>query len=161
MTAIKLLILDVDGVLTDGTIWLTTQGEEIKRFHTHDGVGLKRLQNAGVQIAVISGRASQSVSARMAELNITLVFQNCHDKMIVFENLINELNIKPQEVAYIGDDLPDLLVMRRVGLSIAVANACSEVKAIANWHTQKEGGMGAVREACDRLLQTQTKVITV
>lgn len=155
MPNIKLLILDVDGVLTDGTIWLSAQGEELKRFHIHDGLGLKRIQNAGIIVAIISGRSSKSVSARMAELNIHHVYQGCADKVSVFEKLINELGIKPQEVAYMGDDLPDLPVMRLVGLSIAVANACPEVKNIAHWQTQKEGGMGAVREICDRLLQSE------
>lgn len=152
---IKLLILDVDGVLTDGTFWLSSTGEELKRFHTHDGVGIKRLQNAGITIAIISGRVSAAVTARMAELNVTHVYQGCHDKLSVFNHLTDQLHINPQQVAYMGDDLPDLAVMNQVGLPIAVANACAEVKAIARWQTVQHGGMGAVREACDRLLAEQ------
>lgn len=155
---IKLFVLDVDGVLTDGTIWLTGNGEEFKRFHTHDGVGLRRLQKSGVTLAIISGRTSVSVTKRMAELNIPLVFQGCQDKLPVFYKLIEELNITPQEAAYMGDDLPDIPVMQVTGLSIAVANACPEVKAVAHWQTEKSGGMGAVREACDRLLALQAAV---
>lgn len=149
---IKCLILDVDGVLTDGAIWLTEEGTELKRFHIHDGVGIKRLQNAGVIIAIISGRASASVTARMAELQVRHVYQGCSDKLAVFNELIHQLGIKASETAYMGDDLPDLPVMRAAGLSIAVANACAEVKAAAQWHTEKTGGAGAVREVCDRLL---------
>ncbi len=149
---IKCLILDVDGVLTDGAIWLTEEGKELKRFHTHDGVGIKRLQNAGVIIAIISGRSSASVTARMAELQVRHVYQGCADKLAVFNELIHRLGIKASETAYVGDDLPDLPVMQAAGLSIAVANACPEVKAAAQWHTEKTGGAGAVREVCDRLL---------
>jgi 3-deoxy-D-manno-octulosonate 8-phosphate phosphatase (KDO 8-P phosphatase) len=152
MMPIKCLILDVDGVLTDGAIWLTEHGTELKRFHIHDGVGIKRLQNAGVIIAIISGRSSASVTARMAELQVRHVYQGCPDKLAVFNELIHQLGIKASETAYVGDDLPDLPVMRAAGLSIAVANACAEVKAAAQWHTEKTGGAGAVREVCDRLL---------
>lgn len=150
--SIQCLILDVDGVLTDGTIWLTESGTELKRFHIHDGLGIKRLQKAGVTIAVISGRSSGCVTARMAELNVKHVYQGCNDKLSVFYQLIKELGIKAEETAYMGDDLPDLPVMQVVGLRIAVSNACPEVKAIAHWQTEKAGGAGAVREACERLL---------
>lgn len=158
---IKCLILDVDGVLTDGTIWLTEEGKELKRFHIQDGLGIKRLQSAGITVAIISGRSSGGVTARMAELKVTHVYQGCSDKLIVFNKLINELGITPSEVAYIGDDLPDLPVMQVVGLSIAVANACPEVKACSHWVTEKNGGDGAVREACDRLLLTQAAAIRI
>ncbi|MBS0350029.1 MAG: HAD-IIIA family hydrolase [Proteobacteria bacterium] len=149
---IKCLILDVDGVLTDGTIWITEQGTEIKRFHIHDGVGIKNLQKAGIEVAIISGRSSASVTRRMAELQIQHVYQGCTDKLAVFNQLLKQLNIAALQTAYMGDDLPDIPVMKAVGLSIAVANACQEVKAVAHWHTTKKGGEGAVREICDRLL---------
>ncbi len=149
---IKCLILDVDGVLTDGGIWLTEQGLELKRFHIHDGLGIKRLQNAGFMVAIISGRHSACVTARMAELQVKYVYQGCTDKLETFKIFIKEVGLKPNEIAYMGDDLPDLPVMQAVGLSIAVANACPEVKAIAQWHTLKNGGEGAVREICDKLL---------
>lgn len=153
---IKCLVLDVDGVLTDGSIWLTDQGIEFKQFHIHDGLGIKRVQDAGIEVAIISGRSSPSVSARMAELKVNHVYQGCQDKLKIFLDLIYKLNIKASEVAYIGDDLPDIPVMQKVGLSIAVANAQPEVKTIAHWHTQKSGGQGAVREACERILVMQT-----
>ncbi len=152
MQHIKLLALDVDGVLTDGTLWFGAQGEELKRFHIHDGLGLKRLQKTGITIAIISGRFSLGVSRRMEELGISHIYQDCDDKLEIFKNLIKELAITPEEAAYVGDDLPDLPVLKVVGLSIAVANACPEVLAIAHWKTTKEGGKGAVREICDRLL---------
>lgn len=153
---IKCLILDVDGVLTDGGVWLTDQGIELKRFHIHDGLGIKRVQNAGIQVAILSGRYSPSVLVRMAELNVTHVYQGCQDKLKVFYQLLHELNIQAAQVAYMGDDLPDLPVMQVAGLSIAVANACAEVKAMAHWQTEKSGGDGAVREACERILAMQT-----
>jgi 3-deoxy-D-manno-octulosonate 8-phosphate phosphatase (KDO 8-P phosphatase) len=152
MNGIKCLILDVDGVLTDGSIWLNEHGVELKRFHIHDGLGIKRLQSAGITVAIISGRSSQAVTARMTELQVPYVYQGCADKLAVFNQLIQKLGIKPSEVAYAGDDLPDLPVMRVVGLSIAVANACPEVRACAHWLTEKTGGNGAVREICDRIL---------
>ena len=150
---IKCLILDVDGVLTDGSIWLNEQGQEFKQFYVQDGLGIQRLQRSGIPVAVISGRSSGSVTARMKELQVKYVYQGCFDKLQNFNLLIKELGIKPQEVAYMGDDLPDLPVMQLAGLSIAVANACPEVKAIAHWQTEKSGGHGAVREVCDRLLK--------
>jgi 3-deoxy-D-manno-octulosonate 8-phosphate phosphatase (KDO 8-P phosphatase) len=152
---IKCLILDVDGVLTDGGVWLSDQGIEFKRFHIHDGLGIKRIQKAGIVVAILSGRSSPSVSLRMAELQVTHVYQGCGDKLQTFYQLLQELKIEQHEVAYIGDDLPDIAVMKIVGLSIAVANACPEVKAIAHWQTLKSGGDGAVREACERILAMQ------
>lgn len=157
---IQCLILDVDGVLTDGAIWLSDQGVESKRFYIQDGVGIKRLQNAGVTVAIISGRSSHSVSLRMAELQVKHVYQGCTDKLEIFNKLIKKLNITPKEVAYMGDDLPDLPVMQVVGLPIAVANACREIKAVAHWQTQAAGGAGAVREACDHLLAEHIIVTT-
>jgi len=148
----KCLILDVDGVLTDGSIWLTETGAELKRFHIHDGLGIKLLQQAGISVAIISGRSSPCVTARMAELEVQHVYQGCGDKLAVFQKLLNTLGILALETAYMGDDLPDIPVMQAVGLSIAVANARPEVKAVAHWLTEKNGGEGAVREICDRLL---------
>lgn len=152
MENIKLFILDVDGVLTDGTLWFSANGEELKRFHVHDGLGLQNLQRAGITVAIISGRVSLAVTRRMAELNITHVYQGCSEKEKAFNQLINKLGINPKETAYVGDDLPDITIMQKVGLGIAVANARPEVKAIAKWQSSLPGGMGAVREICDRLL---------
>lgn len=153
--SIKLFILDVDGVLTDGKIWYDEKGEEYKAFHTLDGVGLKRLQNAGVEIAVISGRNSPSVTRRMKELKITYVYQGVDNKLHVFQALLKELNITAQNAAYIGDDLPDIPIMEASGIAIAVHNAVSKVKSIAHYCTNQSGGQGAVREACEWMLSTQ------
>lgn len=149
---IKLLILDVDGVLTDGRIWITPDGQEAKFFHTHDGLGIKLLQKAGINVAVISGRSSPVVNLRMKELGIDHIYQGQTSKITAFEELINHFNLTAEAIAYMGDDIIDLPVMKQVGLSIAVANAVSDVKSQADWLTQKTGGQGAVREVCDLIL---------
>ena len=154
---IKLLILDVDGVLTDGKIWLTANGEEMKSFHTHDGLGIQSLQRAGILIAIISSRQSVIVEHRMQELGVTHVYQGQASKIAAFETLITKLRLPEDATAYVGDDLPDLPVMTKVGLSIAVNNAVAPVKACADWHTQRNGGEGAVREVCDMILASQNK----
>lgn len=152
---IKLFILDVDGVLTDGKIWYNEKGEECKTFHTHDGLGLKRLRSTGIEIAIISGRNSPSVTKRMKELDITYVFQGVCDKLKIFKTLLKELNITAQNVAYIGDDLPDIPIMQTCGIAITVNNAVPKVKSIAHFCTNRSGGEGAVREACEWMLSTQ------
>lgn len=152
---IKLLILDVDGVLTDGKIWLTPDGNEMKSFHTHDGMGIKNLQNAGIAVAVISSRNSPIVTTRMQELGVQHIYQGQVSKIAAFEELLSLLNLSKDAVAYVGDDLPDLPVMAQVGLSIAVANAVARVKQQSDWETQQTGGYGAVREVCDLILQRQ------
>lgn len=152
---IKLLILDVDGVLTDGKIWLTPDGNEMKSFHTHDGMGIKNLQNAGIAVAVISSRNSAIVTTRMQELGVQHIYQGQVSKIAAFEELLSLLNLSKDAVAYVGDDLPDLPVMTQVGLSIAVANAVARVKQQSDWETQQIGGYGAVREVCDLILQRQ------
>jgi 3-deoxy-D-manno-octulosonate 8-phosphate phosphatase (KDO 8-P phosphatase) len=146
---IRLLILDVDGVLTDGKIWYSDDGQEHKAFHTQDGLGLKRLREMGVEIAVISGRKSKCVEQRMRELGITHVFQGISDKLTVMNTLLSHLKITPNTVASIGDDLPDIPVMKNSLWAIAVDNAVPDVKAIADYCTKRSGGEGAVREACD------------
>lgn len=152
---IKLFILDVDGVLTNGTVWYDEKGTEYKAFHTHDGLGLKRLRNNGIDIAVISGRNSPSVTQRMKELNITDLYQGISDKLFVFKELLKKFNIAPKNVASIGDDLPDIPVLENSGIAIAVNNAVSDVKAIANYCTNRSGGEGAVREACEWILSAR------
>lgn len=153
---IRLLILDVDGVLTNGQVWLFDKGHEYKVFHSHDGYGMKKLQqHTDITLAIISGRDSTSVALRMAELGITHVHQGIHDKLPVFEQLIDTLGVTPAECAYVGDDEPDLPVMEKVGLKIAVANATPTIKDIADLQTQLPGGQGAVREVCDFLLQAK------
>jgi 3-deoxy-D-manno-octulosonate 8-phosphate phosphatase (KDO 8-P phosphatase) len=152
---IKLLILDVDGVLTDGKLFFDYQGNEFKAFHAHDGHGIKMLQQTGVEIAVISGRESLIVTKRMEELDISLVYQNQRDKRAAFTELLQKLKLEPKQVAYVGDDVVDLPIMTQVGLAIAVENAVDAVKACADWTTTLQGGNGAVREVCDVIMQAQ------
>ena len=152
---IKLLILDVDGVLTDGKLFFDYQGNEFKAFHAHDGHGIKMLQQTGVEIAVISGRESLIVTKRMEELDVKLVYQNQRDKRAAFAELLQKLDLKPEQVAYVGDDIVDLPIMTQVGLAIAVANALEAVQACADWTTTLSGGNGAVREVCDVIMQAQ------
>lgn len=149
---IKLLILDVDGVLTDGRIWLTPEGEEIKVFYIHDGYGIKRLQQAGIKVAIISGRSCQALITRLKELGIEDYYLSQENKLEAFQILLQKYQISPEQVAYIGDDLPDQPVMEQVGFRIAVPNAVKEIKSLADWTTSQAGGMGAVREVCDFLL---------
>ena len=153
---IRALILDVDGVFTDGSFYLTEQGNEIKKFHTHDGVGIKALQAINITIAIISGRSSSAVTHRMQELGITHVYQGVKTKLEIFLPLLKSLALTPAEVAYMGDDLPDLPLIQRAGLGIAPHNATLPVKQHADWVTLKKGGDGAIREVCDFLLRVKT-----
>ena len=152
---IKLLILDVDGVLTSGQVYLCDCGHEIKGFNTQDGVGLQLLLANNIEIAVISGRKSPATKKRLQELNIKHVYLGVGDKITVFNQLKHELALANHNIAYIGDDLPDLLVMQQVGFSIAVANAVDAIKDIADYITAKKGGDGAVREVCDFILNAK------
>jgi len=152
---IKLLILDVDGVLTNGQVYVCDCGHEIKGFSTQDGVGLKLLLANNIEIAVISGRKSLATKNRLRELKIKHVYLGVTDKITVFDKLKNKLSIENQNIAYIGDDLPDLLVMQQVGFSIAVDNAVAVIKDIAHYITTRKGGNGAVREACDLILSSK------
>lgn len=149
---IQLLILDVDGVLTDGRVWFGPDGESLKAFHTRDGLGIQRLQAAGIPVAIISGRDCAALRCRLAELDIQHAHLGVKDKKNIFNKLIEKLNVTPEQVAYMGDDLPDLPVMQQVGLSIAVADAVPELLAMADWVTERAGGQGAVREVSDFLL---------
>lgn len=152
---IKLLILDVDGVLTNGSFYFDANGVELKAFDIQDGLGLVLLEKSGITVAVISGRQSKGVEQRMAELSVKFVFQGQSHKLKIYEALLKELNLTPEEVACVGDDLPDLCMMSRTGLSVAVANAVDAVKNIAHWQTSRVGGNGAVREVCDLILASQ------
>ena len=152
---IKLLIFDVDGVLTDGKLLFDEHSNEYKRFHSRDGLGITLLRETGVEVAVISGRASKSVAQRMASLGIERVFQGQRHKLAAYEGLRMDLNLEPGQVAYVGDDLLDLPVMRRVGLSIAVADAHPSILPYAHWVTGKLGGEGAAREVCDLIMDAQ------
>ncbi|KAF3982235.1 MAG: 3-deoxy-manno-octulosonate-8-phosphatase KdsC [Methylococcales symbiont of Hymedesmia sp. n. MRB-2018] len=152
---LKLLILDVDGVLTDGRLFFDNQGTEYKCFHARDGHGIKLLRQSGVEVAAISGRKSNSVAIRMKKLGVEYVYQGHEDKVAAFNEVLQTLSIKAGQVAHIGDDLIDLPVMKRVGLSIAVNDANFAVKEYADWCTETPGGLGAVREVCDFIMQSQ------
>lgn len=152
---LKLLILDVDGVLTDGKLFFDNQGNEYKSFHARDGHGIKLLRQTGVEVAVISGRKSASVALRMKNLGIEHVYQGHEHKVAALNELIEKLAISPDQAAHVGDDLLDLPVMIRVGLAIAVNDACSAVRQRADWVTMLPGGQGAVREVCDFIMQAQ------
>ncbi|HRP34282.1 MAG TPA: HAD hydrolase family protein [Gammaproteobacteria bacterium] len=149
---VRLAVFDVDGVFTDGRIWMGTDGVEYKAFSVRDGVGVKQLLAAGIEVAIISGRASSAVDRRMAELGVTRVVQGCADKAEALAALLRDTGIAPADTAYLGDDTPDLPALRAVGLPAAVADAHPEVLAAAAWTTSLPGGRGAVREFCDFLL---------
>ena len=155
VAGIRALLLDVDGVLTDGSIVYSDQGDEWKRFHVRDGAGIKIWQAAGYQTAILSGRASRAVERRARELGITHVMQGQSDKSAALDRILTETGWTASEVAAIGDDLPDLTVLSRVGVGIAVADACAEVRAQAVYTTVTPGGHGAVREAIEWLLTRQ------
>jgi len=152
---LKLLILDVDGVLTDGKLFFDHQGNEYKSFHARDGHGIKLLRQTGVEVAVISGRKSNSVALRMKNLGIEHVYQGHENKRAAFNEVIEKIGITSEQTAHVGDDLLDLPIMIRVGLSIAVADANLAVKQRADWYTKLPGGHGAVREVCDFIMQAQ------
>jgi 3-deoxy-D-manno-octulosonate 8-phosphate phosphatase (KDO 8-P phosphatase) len=154
---IKLAIFDVDGVLTDGRLIYAEDGHELKAFHVHDGLGLKRLLANHIEVAVITARISMIVTERMADLGVAHVYQGQDDKLACFEQLLHALKLAPEETAYTGDDLPDLAVMQRVGLAVAVANAHPWVRERAHWRTRLAGGSGAAREVCDLILAAQGK----
>lgn len=152
---IRFLILDVDGVMTDGTIIYTSSGEELKTFNCKDGSGIKYWMRAGHAAGIITGRASAMVSRRAEELDIAFLEMNAKLKLPAFERMIAAAGVTPGETAMIGDDLLDLPILRRVGLPIAVADAVAEVKETAAWVTSAAGGRGAVREAIEHILKTQ------
>jgi 3-deoxy-D-manno-octulosonate 8-phosphate phosphatase (KDO 8-P phosphatase) len=150
---IRLVIFDVDGVLTDGRLYLADDGNEFKAFHSRDGHGMKMLQNQGVAVAIISGRRSLAVERRMADLGIDYVYMGVQDKLVAFQDLLQRQGLDPAQVAYVGDDVIDLPVMSRVGLAIAVQDADPFVKRHAHWQTPSPGGRGAAREVCELLLE--------
>ena len=152
---IRIVIFDVDGVLTDGTLYLTDGGEEIKAFNSRDGHGMKMLKASGVELAIITARKSRSVRLRAENLNISLLYQGKKNKLKVFESLITKLGIDKSSCAYVGDDLIDLPVMTRCGLSICVPSAPALVKKHAHYVTNSEGGHGAVREVCELIMLAQ------
>lgn len=158
--AVRLAVFDVDGVMTDGKLYLGPQGEEIKTMHVRDGLGLKRLMAAGITPAVISGRPSTMVARRMAELGVEHVFLASADKIRDYESLLAQLDLTDAQVAMMGDDLPDLALMQRTGVALAVADALPAVRQAAHWISAYKGGEGAVREACELLIAAQQPALT-
>ncbi len=152
---IRLLILDVDGVLTDGRLYFDAKGETLKVFHVRDGHGIKMAQRGGIEVALVSGRRSDAAFHRARELGITRFYEGVRDKVAILEELLAALNLTPPQVAAVGDELVDLPLFHRVGLGAAVADAVPEVRAAAHWVTTLPGGKGAVREVCDLLLKAQ------
>ncbi|MFZ6688609.1 KdsC family phosphatase [Undibacterium sp. SXout11W] len=154
---IKLMIFDVDGILTDGSLHFGSDGEALKTFNVLDGQGIRLLQNAGIATAIISARSSAIVLKRASDLGITHVRQGIHDKKSAFMELLAELNLAGNECGFIGDDVIDLPVLSRVGLAISVPNGHAEVRSRVDYVTNAMGGKGAVREACDFILKAQNK----
>ncbi len=154
---IRCLICDVDGVLTDGLIYLDNHGNELKAFHIQDGMGLKLLMAAGIDVAIITTSRNAVIDHRMQQLGIQHYFKGQVDKRSAYQQLKSTLGLPDDAFAYIGDDLPDIPIIRQVGLGIAVQNAVNQVKEFATWHTQAHGGRGAVREVCDFILTAQNK----
>ena len=150
---IKLVIFDVDGVLTDGSLFLGDDGLEYKAFNSRDGHGMKMLQESGVTVAIITGRSSKVVDYRMQSLGIEHVYQGQHDKRVAFAELIEKMQLTPEQVAYVGDDIVDLPVMSKVGLAIAVQDAHSMVVKHSHWQTPSCGGRGAGRDVCEMLME--------
>jgi 3-deoxy-D-manno-octulosonate 8-phosphate phosphatase (KDO 8-P phosphatase) len=154
---VELAVFDIDGVMTDGHLYIGPGGQEFKAVHIHDGHGPKLLQRAGVEVAVISGRRSEAMEARLADLGVEHVFMGAADKLALFCALLEELNLEPLQTAYMGDDEPDLAPMRIAGIALSVRNAMPEVRAAADWVSAHDGGNGAVREACELLIAARGK----
>lgn len=152
---IKLVIFDIDGVLTDGSLFIGDDGEQYKAFNSKDGHGMRMLQEAGIAIAIITGRISRVVEHRVKELGITHVYQNCKEKRPYLEKLCQETGLSPAEIAYMGDDVVDLPVMTRVGFAATVQDGHPLVKRHAHWISEHGGGRGAARDLCELLLEAQ------
>lgn len=151
--AVRIAAFDVDGVMTDGTIYIGPAGEAFKPFHILDGHGVKLLRAGGIEPAIVSGRSSEAVTWRARELGIQVVVQGCRDKVAELERIARDAGVTLAQCAYMGDDLPDLELLQRVGFAATVPNAVPEVRAIAHYVTRAHGGRGAVREVCELLLE--------
>lgn len=151
------LILDVDGVLTDGKIIVDHEGKETKVFDVQDGVGVVLFKKAGYQTAILSARSAEAVTVRARDLKIDKIYQDAYPKVNAYNQLLRDFNLRDEQVCFIGDDLPDICVLERVGFAVAVANAVDEVKRIAHYITKKQGGAGAVREVVELILKTHQK----
>jgi 3-deoxy-D-manno-octulosonate 8-phosphate phosphatase (KDO 8-P phosphatase) len=154
---IELVLSDVDGVLTDGRVVVDNQGIETKRFHIRDGMGIALWQKAGYRFGMVTRRSSQVVKIRAVELNVQIVRQGADDKLAAAQEIIGELGLTLEQVCYVGDDLPDLGVVRAVGLGVAVADAAAELREVAHYVTTAPGGAGAVRETIEMILKAQRR----
>lgn len=154
-SALHLLILDVDGVMTDGRLIIGDDGQEYKAFHANDGLGLRLLQQGGIELAVITARTSDVVRKRAEELEVRYLYQNRRDKYAAFRELLEESGLAPHQTAFMGDDLIDLPVMLRAGLALTVTNAHPLVRQKADWCSERRGGLGGVRDACEMLLKAR------
>lgn len=152
---IKLLLLDMDGVLTRGDIIYNDNGAEIKAFNSKDGVGLRLLMDSGISVGIVTGRKSEALRHRCRNLKIELIYEDVHDKSALLDDISQKTGVKPAEMAFVGDDLPDLPIMNRVGVSVAVADANIHVRQKADLVTKAPGGRGAVREVCETILAAQ------
>ncbi len=152
---IKLLLMDCDGVLTDGRLWLTEDGDEQKSFNTHDGLGLTLLHRAGLKSGIITGRSSRAVTRRAAELGVEFVRQGEPNKIAAFEQVLQQAGLAEGEVAFVGDDLPDIPIMKRAELAVSVADAIEETRLVAHYVTRARGGRGAIREVVELILKAQ------
>lgn len=154
---IKMIVLDVDGVLTNGLMYFDREGESLKAFHVHDGLGIALAHNAGIQTAIITGRTSEMVRLRAAELQIDDLYQGTLTKITAIQQLIVKYTLTLSQICYVGDDLNDLPLLEQVGLACAVANAVDEVKAVSHFMTSLPGGAGAVRQVIEMILKAQGK----
>lgn len=152
---IKLVVFDVDGVMTDGGLTLGDDGQEYKTFNTQDGLGMKLLSDSGVDLAIITGRTSEVVKNRAENTGVKHIYQGIHNKLEAFNDLMSKLNLDPEQAAFMGDDVVDVPPMKRCGLGISVPAAPDNVKGIAHYVTEKAGGKGAVRELCELIMQAQ------
>jgi len=152
---VRLVVFDVDGVLTDGSLFIGDQGEEYKAFHSRDGLGMKMLRQSGVEIGIITARSSEVVRHRMESLDISHVYQGQLEKLPAFEELVARLGLSPEQTAYVGDDVVDLPVLRRAGLAIAVQDAHPLARQHAHWQTPHPGGRGAARDVCELIMEAQ------
>ena len=152
---VKMLLLDVDGVLTDGSIIYNDSGEEIKAFNAKDGLGIRMLLNSGINVGIVTGRSSKTVHHRCANLGISIIFDGIRDKAAALDIILEQTKLLPEQIAFAGDDLLDLPILKKVGLSIAVADAHEIVRKNVDMVTSAKGGKGAVREICESILKAQ------
>ncbi len=154
---IRLLILDIDAILTDGRIVYDNKGNELKFFDVQDGFGIVLLKRAGIETIIMTAKKSRVVSRRARDFKVKALYQNCFDKLKTFQEMLKKFNIPPDEICFMGDDLIDIPVLKRVGFAVSVPNAVDEARGAAHYVTKRHGGRGAVREICDLILKTQDK----